>query len=38
MRRTGHAARMEQMKNAFIIWLKILERRDHLEYLGVDGR
>jgi hypothetical protein len=38
MRRAGHVARMEEMKNAHNIFIGKPNKRDYSEDLGIDGR
>jgi len=38
LRFAGHVARMGKMRNASKILVENLKGRDHLEYLGVDGK
>jgi hypothetical protein len=37
-RRTGHVARMGDIRNIYKIWLENMKGRDHLEDLNEDGK
>jgi hypothetical protein len=34
----GYVKRIEEMRNASLLWLENLKRRDQLEELGIEGR
>jgi hypothetical protein len=38
MRGAGHVARMEEIRNAYEIWLQNLKRKDHSEDTCVDRK